>query len=288
LQNEDIKKDLISSKIYSLIKKLLDKFVLSIGEIVKHFSTNSMGIYKAVPEKSVWMSHSFICELLKNLICHYPPLITNLLIYRISIETIQEYFGAFQFLNYSIKSYLKNDDGHQFVEFMDFLFLINPYIFGTSHQLVILIFSNNYFFQRHQNDNENIVASSDIWYSQILLRCIKEFSLVLESQIFKDLNHFLKFHHLQMLIIAIINSKKSKIIPFSKDFLIEEYKMIITLYELCLISMKESKDLTFLPFFHINGVFFTLLKKLYKRIVKIRISEKKTTPYNKKDILYLR
>ena len=65
-----------------------------------------------------------------------------------------------------------------------------------------------------------------------------------------------------------------------------DVEIMIELYELCLIVLKECQENNAYPLLNINGLFFTLFKKIYRRRVRLCIALRKKGPYEKKDMQY--
>ena len=267
---------------------LLNRMIISIGFIIKSFATDQE---KRTPKTHPWMKQSVCTELLKNLITKHPPLIIYLLEYKISKENISTYFSSPPSLNKLIENKIKSHNSENYIEFIDFLFIIYPYCNGTFQQIMIIFFSENYYFKTTELlGNKYLMSSGDLWKYEIMTKIIKEFKFIVDSKkFFNDLNIFWKFQDLQMILIAFLNSNSVSTLPINKEFQNFEDHINRELFEICLTILNECKEGYHYGLLTSNcAVFFNLFKKVHNRMVKMNISKQKSSQYEKKDMKYKR
>ena len=229
-----------------------------------------------------------MAELIRDLINQYPPLSIYILQYRITKEKLDQCFGSCQNLTEVMNKRLKIDQENNYLDFFDFLFTIFPYTIGSSSHILLRLINRDYYYEIHtEKDEINVISSTDYWKYEIFNRCIKEFRELLDTHnLLKDLNLFLRFQNLMIMILSILNCWNLKFIPSYRHLLKMDVEIMIELYELCLIVLKECQENNAYPLLNINGLFFTLFKKIYRRRVRLCIALRKKGPYEKKDMQY--
>ena len=266
---------------------LLDTFVDSIGFVLKNV-VNPLNPLERQPKKGhLWLNQTSCTEILKYLIHRFPPLIIYLLEYKISSEIIASYYCKPTILYTKIQNKINLKDGS--LDFINFLYVIYPYSYGVSQQLLIVLFSEIYYYKMIELDGlKLLVSSADIWKYEILMQIIKEFKDIIDSNKFlKDANVFFQFQHMIHVFMVILST--SEMNTFKKEFHELDDFVNKEMYEICLKIFNECKEsyqyslLTVL-----GGIFFTLFKKIHNRIIKSQISNWKKTSYQKGDIRYLR
>ena len=172
---------------------------------------------------------------------------------------------------------------------INFLYVIYPYSYGVSQQLLIVLFSETYYYKMIELDGmKYLVSSAELWKYEILIKIITEFKDIIDSKKFlKDANVFFQFQHMLNVLMVLLSTNEMN--TFKKEFHKLDDFINQEMYEICLKIFNECNEsyqyslLTIL-----GGLFFNLFKKIHNRIIKGKISNWKKTSYKKGDMRYLK
>ena len=285
---------MINPKIQTLMTFFLDKYVEFMGFVVNHFSGKTEEKFERQPKVNLWLNHTFLAELIRDLINQFIPLTILLLQYRIPKEKLDQNFGSCKYLIELLNKKLKTENDKQFLEIIDFLMIIYPYACGSSSQILMRLINRDYYYQLHNKEepsikNNHVLSSTDYWKFEILNRCVKEYHEIMETHnVFKDLNLYLRFYHLNMMTLNIMNSWNMKYLSNMEYLRNMDIELMKELHNICLNAMKECMENNCFPLLNLMGVFFILFKIVYRRRVRLCISLRKKDIYQKKDMQYLK
>ena len=272
----------ISKEIPLFVNFLLDSIISSIGDIIKKMVTCDENKSQESPYLFS-INHSLGLGLLRYLIKRYPSLIIYVLNYDVSIEIIEKYYKDFTELYEKIKESLKINNSSN-INLIDFLFLTYPYNGSFSQQIFSILISSNYNYKSFEvNGVKTLASSSILWRYEIFSRILNEYKSILETKLVTtNLNAFLQLHHLQIIVINVIQGSKK----FNKAFINYDDTFNKRLYEFCLTTLNIFSNSMHLTLLKRNGVFYSLCQKTHSRIIKMSIFRKKNSQNETKDMKY--
>ena len=272
----------ISKEIISIIEALLEGIVRGIGFIIQYYTSFPEDKSQTYLNRVSGQIHGINIEVLRIMINRFPSLIIYVLNFNVQMEIIDTYFKSFSFLYETLNE--KHKKSPKGLNFIDFLWIINPYNEPTTHQIFGIFIKHNYFFKFIQlGDKKCLCSSSLLWKYELLNQCLAEFQGFLDAkQIFCDVNIFNSFYNLLLLTLNLFNKTKL----FSKEFLPLDEKITKNLLEKCMTIIKVYNDPKYLPLLKLNSVFFSLVQKVHSRMIKLVVFSKKMTEYEKNDMQY--
>lgn len=279
-----IENNKVNKEIASVVYFLLELIINSIGITFKYYTDLVQNASQTDLNSPLAGNHALYIEVLRVLINRFPAIILHIIDFKVSKEIIEKYFKSVDTLYVALneKQELNTDD---YLSFIDFIWIISPYNMPIAQVIFGILIETNYLFKICEiRQGENCLLSSSIqWKYELLGRGVTAIQRILDrNKIFTDLNIFIEFHHLILIILNLIDKFK---MLYKELWRIDE-ELNISLLQNLLNFMKNHNDSKYLPFVNLNMAFFSLFRKIHNRLIKIAVVSRKKTKYEKNDFKF--
>ena len=278
-----IEENNISKEVIGMVEVFLEGILLSVGKMLKHYTGFPANQEQTSLNCNTALHHMMFADILRILINRFPSLIIYVQEFIIPNEIIETYFKSFApFYEKFLENQKSNPKG---LGFIDFLLIANPYVPALVQTFNGILTNNNYFFKYSQiGENKILVSSSILWKYELLNKFLAEYQRLIDlNKIDSDLSVFNEFYHLILLLLNLLDRNRKS---FLKNLWQLDEKICKDLLGKSLGLIKKYKDPKYIPLFKVNLVFITLFKKIYNRLIKLKIFSKKNAEFEKNDMKY--
>lgn len=278
-----IEENNISNEVIGMVETFLEGIIISIGKMIKHYTSFTANQQQTSLDCSKALHQMMFAEILRILINRFPSLIIYIQEFIIPDDIVETYFKSFApFYEKFLENKKSNPKG---LGFIDFLLIANPYVPALAQTFNGILTKNNYFFKyAHVGENKILLSSSILWNYELLNKFSAEYQRLIDlNKIDSDLSVFNEFYHLILLLLNLIDRTRKS---FLKNLWQLDEKICKDLLGKSLGLIKKFKDPKYIPLLKINLVFISLFKKIYNRLIKLKIFSKKNAEFEKNDMKY--